>query len=419
MANGNPVIGYQNYLETALSVIASSEVAGFEVENAWSGFIFDYWQPNATVTPSITVDMGADVYVDYYAMANYYTTSNSGYTKCMLSWSTDNFAASDNLVCQYRPGEDEPFFIRLPVPISARYWRFQFFTGGSLQPKIGALSFGISLQVPEGLDVSFYPPHLSMKDNVLNNDSQGGAFIGRSIQQYGSQATMQLSNMDSSWVRGEWLPFLEHARTKPFFLDWSDRWGHNLIKSSELITPQNKFWNFDTATYTTLTGTYTPSPAGDYDVEIIQLDLTNAYFRTWHLAPEGDTDSYAVRFWCKLVSGTITQAIVYSAGGASTDFTTALAASAGNWAEYTAICPSGGDVLGHILQLRFQFAAGNPRIAITQFQAAKGTIQLEYQKTDQRAEEAAYCWTDGAITPPQYSQPGRMNCSLKFKALTR
>lgn len=212
----NPVLAYTNLLESASSVAASSEAVGFDVENAFDWLTFDFWKPTGSTSETLTADMGSAAAADYWAV--YAHDAHTQGATLQLRGSTDNFSASDVLVDSVAPASGAPI-VRTFTSVSYRYWRLVI-VGGSAASSIGVFSFGPRLDMPDGMQIGFTPPTMSYNDEVLNSESQGGAFLGRSIVRQGAEGRMQFELMTPAWVRSDWLPFLEHARIKPFFLSW-------------------------------------------------------------------------------------------------------------------------------------------------------------------------------------------------------
>lgn len=212
----NPVIGYSNILESAISISASSEAAGYEKENCFDWLTYDFWKPTGFVSENITIDMANPVSADYWAICAHDAYTNGA--QYFLRASTDNFSSSNIGIDSITPSSNGIIF-RTFSSVSYRYWRIVIF-GGSAATSIGMFSLGDRLDLPDGMQVGFIPPTLSYDDEVLNSTSQGGAFLGRSVIRQGARGRMQFDLMTPAWVRSDWQPFLEHARVKPFFLSW-------------------------------------------------------------------------------------------------------------------------------------------------------------------------------------------------------
>lgn len=213
---GLPVIAYDNKLvDATLSV--TSEASGYPKENAVDGLTWDWWKPTAAGTVYFTADMGAAIACDVWSCFAHNLASVAG--SIQLQYSSDNFAADINNAGAAVSPSDTAVIFRTFASVSARYWRFEIITTG--QPAaIGALFLGPGLTLPEGMPIGFVPPTLSFEDDITNQRTHGGAFLGRSVLRRGAAGELSIIDADPAWMRATWAPFLAHAQTKTFFLSW-------------------------------------------------------------------------------------------------------------------------------------------------------------------------------------------------------
>ena len=211
----NPVIGYNNLLESG-TVSASTEATGYEKENAFDWLTYDWWKPTA-VTAYLTVDMGSATACDYFALAGHdLGTQGAG---VVLQYSTDNFAADINDAFTTLTPSDDSVIFQSFTSQSKRYWRVKLTTAVA---SLGTVAFGERLDMPEGMGVGFIPPTMSFDDDVTNNRAHGGAYLGRSVLREGASGSISFDLLTPAFVRSDWMPFIEHARSKPFFLSWDE-----------------------------------------------------------------------------------------------------------------------------------------------------------------------------------------------------
>jgi len=114
------------------------------------------------------------------------------------------------------------------TPTSARYWRLEIVSTGSAS-KIGVASIGEALTMIRAVKTGFQLPYESRKNKIINQRSEGGAFIGRSIVRQGVEfsATFELQTL--AFVRGDWRTFIDHAEGKPFFFSWNPDYAGDAI----------------------------------------------------------------------------------------------------------------------------------------------------------------------------------------------
>lgn len=216
------VIGYENIFQTGI-VTASSEATGYPVENAFDGLTWDYWKATALDAAdgevSLTVDAGAPLSIvnGYFALAAHNLHLIDAVVE--LQGSSDNFAADIVTIAHAEP-TDGRVLMRTFSDKIFRYWRLLITFTPTSVPIIGIAMIGPSLVIDEGMEPGFVPPNFSFDDTIRVNNSNAGAFLGRSIIREGSKTRIRFSNADPAWMRNHWLPFLQHVRTRPFVFSW-------------------------------------------------------------------------------------------------------------------------------------------------------------------------------------------------------
>ncbi|MBA1446178.1 MAG: hypothetical protein FE835_15000 [Gammaproteobacteria bacterium] len=101
---------------------------------------------------------------------------------------------------------------------------------------LGVLAFGAALKLPAGMHTGFQPPHLNRNTKYLNNVSEGGQFLGRSLLRSGNDGRVDLSFLPASWVQMAWPTLALALETKPFFFCWDySRFSINKLSFSETI----------------------------------------------------------------------------------------------------------------------------------------------------------------------------------------
>ena len=64
------------------------------------------------------------------------------------------------------------------------------------------------------------PINLAAKTKYQSVKSESGNLLGRSITRQGLESTFNWQNLDDTWVRETFMPFVRSARTTPFFITW-------------------------------------------------------------------------------------------------------------------------------------------------------------------------------------------------------
>jgi hypothetical protein len=214
-----PKIGYQNLLELSTSTITvTDETSGFEKALAYNWKTFDGWKPQSAGTVYYTVDLGSAMSVDYWASAKHTLGTNGGSIK--LQYSSDNFSADTNdFAAALSPSDDTVMFQTVSTAISARYWRWEITS--TPVSFFAVLALGEALELVRAVKSGFMLPHEARSNKVLDQKSEGGAFLGRSIINKGIKAMMRFDTLPLDFGRSDWSAFLDHAELKPFFFSWN------------------------------------------------------------------------------------------------------------------------------------------------------------------------------------------------------
>lgn len=196
------------------SVLFSSESAGYPASaadnemtySAWKPATGDgeWWQANFAEAETINYcgiaahtlgDVGASVKVQYFD----------------ATW--QDIAGAETI-----PTDNSPILF-LFEDIIDQDFRI-LISGGSAAPRVGVISFGRTLTMQRGLYGGHSPLTLSRQSVIRPNVSEGGQWLGRSLERKGSSTEFSWQHLKADWYRSHFDPFVEHARTKPFFIAW-------------------------------------------------------------------------------------------------------------------------------------------------------------------------------------------------------
>ena len=202
-------IGYQNLLESG-TVVASSENAGYPVENAYDWRTFDYFRPAAGGTISIDLTLSVAASADYFAFYGQDLSSLSGTIKLQY-WNGSSYVDCFSAVSPIDNAPVMKFF----TPQSSDKWRVVIVCASVFN--IACIAFGTAMVMQQRAYLNWTPPALGRDTQLINSVSDGGAFLGRSIISKGIRTTLELQFTQEAWVRTNWLAFVRHAEQKPFF----------------------------------------------------------------------------------------------------------------------------------------------------------------------------------------------------------
>lgn len=218
--NGAGKIGYKNlFTDAGVTVTASTEATGFEKENAYDWFGYDFWKPTATGDSWIRASFVSGKVSNYAAIWGHDLADHASSIK--PQYSTNAGSTWNDCTSAVAPDDNSTIFFSWD-DISAADYRI-LVTNPTTIAAIGGVQIGESLTFPHNMEIGFKPPSLTPIIEMKTARSESGAFIGGSQISKGIKGDFTLTNIDPAWVRSNWQPFIDHAQTpKPFVFAWDD-----------------------------------------------------------------------------------------------------------------------------------------------------------------------------------------------------
>ena len=108
--------------------------------------------------------------------------------------------------------------------------------------EIGVVSAGAALQMPRNIYGGHSPITLSAVTEYQSTMSESGQFLGKNIIRKGLEASFSWQFLDDGFIRNTFKPFIESARSLPFFIKWRPDFYSNEVVYGEVnrdIVPQN------------------------------------------------------------------------------------------------------------------------------------------------------------------------------------
>ena len=102
-------------------------------------------------------------------------------------------------------------------PAPFRRMRFRL-TAGSGTAVIGNIRMGVALQMQRPIFGGHTPIGLAQDVETTVSMSERGQPLGRSVLRVGSGTNYSWQHLSDDWVRSDYMPFREHAQTRPFFM---------------------------------------------------------------------------------------------------------------------------------------------------------------------------------------------------------
>lgn len=217
----SPRIGYENRLrDTGVVVTTSTADTDAEGESVLNGLTWDFWQPTA-VPGVIAFTFPEAITADYCGIAGH-TLTETGNDVELQYWdglSPGSWVSLGSVIPGSETGNKTIMF--LFDSVSSAIWRL-IVDGGTTttMPVLGAVSIGTSLVLERKIYGGHTPITLAKNTVIRPQISEGGQFLGRSIIREGASTTIALNNLSAPWVRSDFFPFMESARTYPFFFSW-------------------------------------------------------------------------------------------------------------------------------------------------------------------------------------------------------
>lgn len=122
----------------------------------------------------------------------------------------------------FTPTSNAPILIHLNDSISARILQVTF-VGGSGDIYVSSVYAGIALQMQRPYFSGSTPINLAPVTDYYSSRSESGNFIGRQIRKREFMTSAAWKNLDEVWLRTYFLPFVESAKSYPFFFAWNLR----------------------------------------------------------------------------------------------------------------------------------------------------------------------------------------------------
>ena len=234
-------IGYHNRV-TSATLSAVGVTSGYSVNSLKNWQPFEFVSFDAGWSRQITIDCGAAVSVDYFALGGHELfTSNTD--NILLAASNDpafatyiTLATLNNVSAGVYDGSyryntstsipsqsvDDNYNVCLKLDsVSYRYYRLEFTP--STVVRIAVLALGLRTEFELGFYKGIAPPKLNEDIVVTNNKSESGIYLGRSIVRTGVKPTsINLDNISHAWLYATWLPFKKHAEVYPFFYSFGN-----------------------------------------------------------------------------------------------------------------------------------------------------------------------------------------------------
>ncbi len=204
-----PQFGYQTYLRSMATIIATSEQPDFEATNVANDLTYNFWKPQS-LPATISFTLPEARQADYLGIA----ANDLKQKQCSVVFEYFDGSAWVQ-IAEFQPdGAAMVFF----DAVNAAQWRLT--VSGAEIPSIGVIYLGVSMQSERKIYGGYSPINLNQETEVLPNISEGGQWLGRSIIRSGAENSIEIDNLTADWVRETFAPFVKNCRLYPFFFAW-------------------------------------------------------------------------------------------------------------------------------------------------------------------------------------------------------
>jgi len=209
-----PTIAFNNMASKYSTLVATNEDATYPVENLTTWLPYEWFSTGTSGTDYVTFTFAEAIPVDYFSVFSH----NLGETESFLKFQYYDGANWQDLTLSLSQNNSQ-VIMRIFTEVSATQFRIELVAGTS-NVLLGVIAFGKRMDMPVGVDGRFYLPHLQSTDKIINNRSETGLLLGRSVVARSNKSTFDFSVVSQDWVRANWLEFFDHSRNDPFFVSW-------------------------------------------------------------------------------------------------------------------------------------------------------------------------------------------------------
>jgi hypothetical protein len=236
---------YENLLENG-TVTASSENPSYPVANCFDWVTCDWFRPASFGPVYITLALDAADGANYFAFYGQDIYKYGGSIRLQYDDGSGWTDACDAI----SPNDNAPRVVFFDRKV-ADSWRVAITCDSIFN--LGVVAFGEYVALPYGMYIGWTPPTFARANTYINNVSEGGNFLGRSVIAKGIKTTLVLQGAQDAWMRSIWLPFIKHIEEKPFFFAPNVSAYPNEVAlvwaKSDIPAPTHQYYGYMGATY--------------------------------------------------------------------------------------------------------------------------------------------------------------------------
>lgn len=197
-------IGYENLLVSA----SSPNVAAVLIPNTYERFISE------TGNSTFVCSTSAPTELNYIAIGAH----NIGSVGGTITVKVANGGSGYTTVGSATPTDNKALFFEFETTLADNVQ--VVLSGGPGDTEIGVVYAGRTLIMQQAIYGGHTPINLSSMTEYRNSMSSTGQFLGRKVRRKGIQTSFAWQNLTDDWYRSDFQPFVQSAKTKPFFIKW-------------------------------------------------------------------------------------------------------------------------------------------------------------------------------------------------------
>lgn len=206
----NPIVGYHT-VATYGNVSADEENPDYPVSNLSNTSTRELWKGETTGTQKLYITGDGANDLDYIGVAR---PNWAGATVTILHWDGSN----ETQLYQFIPGDNRPIFVRFERKPATEI-RIEL-DNLSVIPQAAVLYCGLLLTLQRRIYVGHVPTPYGRMPEIDTGISLNGEFLGRTIMRETLSSKFKQDNLSPVWARTRLDPFIQAARTRPFFFGW-------------------------------------------------------------------------------------------------------------------------------------------------------------------------------------------------------
>ena len=197
---------------------ATSTQSGSSANNLSNGNLYDYWQPSVTGVQTLTITFPTFTVVDAIGLVGHNLFS-AGVTSLTLNLfdSEAGILSTDILPIS----SDNILF--LPITSNNAAMATIDISVGATLPYISSLYLGKSIYTSRSPEFGSELPFLNNQTKVKALKNPYGVVLGAvKTAPAGIKSSVSIKYLPLSWVRSDWVPFVESSMETPFFISLSE-----------------------------------------------------------------------------------------------------------------------------------------------------------------------------------------------------